>query len=61
MIRTLCQYSVLLVCVAACGVMVLCLGIGAFVARVADLFRVGWDECRKLSERETKQGKGLFE
>jgi hypothetical protein len=48
-IRTLAQYSVLLVCVTACGVMLVVLGIGAFFARVADLFRVGWDECRKLT------------
>jgi hypothetical protein len=52
-LRTLAQYSVLLVCVAACGVMLAVLGIGAFAARVADLFKVGWDECVKLSERET--------
>jgi len=52
-ISTLCQYSVLIVCVAACGVMLVCLCIGAFFARVADLFAVGWQECRKLSERET--------
>ena len=49
LLRAICQYSVLLICVAACGVMMLFLGIGAFVARVADLLKVGWDECRKLT------------
>ena len=53
LISILCQYFILILCVAACGVMVLCLGVGAFVARVFDLFKTGWDECVKLSDRET--------
>ena len=34
LIRILAQYFVLLLCVAACGVMVLCLGVGAFGNRI---------------------------